>query len=483
MRLEKFLIFAIILGTGFRLSAQNAAAQDSTRFEIVAADGDVLGLSESLTRERPGGGYDVVTRREYLLREEEGRKTKVIHENIVSNTPAGQVIAIQNNYTVGRLKSQTLAIINKHTATVRRSVKNDIREVVLALPDDLRFDNGAALLKNSKPNDGKALTFHILDVNAPAIDRVSLQEIENIDGDGQRKFLRKIYRNDSLYGVSELILESSGNLLKTERKLFGSTISHRRFDEGASAPKLSPSSIVQQVRVKSPVRFPRSARNGKIRYQFIFPEGIRFSPPTTGEQKVTLNAEGFTLDICEGCGSGLPSDPDYIEDALESGFWLQSDHEKILRFSKRLRGKSISDSEKMRRVARKGREYSDELDYAGHFSALEALEKRSGDCTESAVLLAALGRSMGIPTRVVSGLVYTRERYHGVSHSFMPHSWTIAYVDGSWQSFDMALDEFDSTHIAFNISDGDPASIAAGHQLPGLLEWGAVSEVRKRESK
>lgn len=481
MQSAKVLIFAIVLGISFSLATQNAAAQDATRFEIVAADGEVLGQSESMTRERPGGGYDVVTRREYLLREEEGRKTKVVHENIVSNTPEGKVLSIQNNYSVGRRKSQTLAIIDGQTATIRRNVKNDVREVALALPDDIRFDNGAGLLKNSNLTDGKELTFHILDINAPAINRVSIQEIENIDGDGRRKFLRRTYRNNSLYGVSELILENSGNLLKSERKLFGSSISHRRFEDGAAKPKLSSSSIVEQVMVKSPVRFPRSARNGKIRYRFKFPDEIRFSPPTTGEQNVTENADGFTLDICEGCGGGLSTDPAYLESALEAGFWLQSDHEKILRFSKYIGGKSISEAEKMNRIARKGREYSNELDYAGHFSALEALEKRSGDCTESAVLLAALGRSMGIPTRVVSGLVYSRERYHGVSHSFMPHSWTIAYVDGSWQSFDMALDGFDSTHIAFNISDGDPASIAAGHQLPGLLEWAGVSEVRKRD--
>jgi len=233
MQSAKFLIFAILLGTHFSVFAQNASAQDVTRYEIVAADGDVLGQSESQTRERPDGGYDVVTRREYLLREKEGRKTKVIHETIVSNTPAGQVLSLQNNYSVGRLKSQTLAKIDGQIATIQRSVKNDVREVVLALPDDIRFDNGAALLKHSKPNDGKDLTFHILDINAPAINRVSIQEIENIDGDGQRKFLRKTYRDNSLYGVSELILETSGNLLKTERKLFGSTISHRRFEDEA----------------------------------------------------------------------------------------------------------------------------------------------------------------------------------------------------------------------------------------------------------
>lgn len=120
------------------------------------------------------------------------------------------------------------------------------------------------------------------------------------------------------------------------------------------------------------------------------------------------------------------------------------------------------------------------IDFAGHFSALEALKLKRGDCTEGATVLAALGRAAGIPTKVVSGIVYSREQYHGVSHTFMPHAWVLAYVDGEWKSFDMSLDGFDSTHIALNINDGDPSAIQAAHQMAALLEWGPMTEVRKR---
>ncbi len=98
----------------------------------------------------------------------------------------------------------------------------------------------------------------------------------------------------------------------------------------------------------------------------------------------------------------------------------------------------------MELLLERARPYLREVDFAGHFSALETIDRRTGDCTEAAVLLAALGRAAGIPTRVVSGLVYSRQRYHGVSNAFMPHSWVLAYVDGRWRSFDLALDRFDS---------------------------------------
>jgi len=120
------------------------------------------------------------------------------------------------------------------------------------------------------------------------------------------------------------------------------------------------------------------------------------------------------------------------------------------------------------------------VDFAGHYSALETLARRAGDCTEAAVLLAALGRAIGIPTRVASGLVYSREDYHGVANVFMPHSWVLAYVDGKWRSFDAALDRFDATHIALVIGDGDARSIGAANQLASLLQWQSMTEVRPR---
>jgi hypothetical protein len=60
----------------------------------------------------------------------------------------------------------------------------------------------------------------------------------------------------------------------------------------------------------------------------------------------------------------------------------------------------------------------------------------------------------------------------------MPHSWTLAFVDGSWKSFDLALDDFDSTHIALTIGDGDERSVLAAGQLAGLLHWHNMAEVR-----
>ena len=122
-----------------------------------------------------------------------------------------------------------------------------------------------------------------------------------------------------------------------------------------------------------------------------------------------------------------------------------------------------------------------QVDFTSHFSAVETLIRASGDCTGTAVVLAALGRAAGIPTRVADGLVYSAERYHGMSNAFMPHSWTLAYVDGRWRSFDAALPVgFDTSHIALSIGDGDDAQLATAEQLASLLRRQGMTEIRRR---
>jgi transglutaminase-like putative cysteine protease len=139
---------------------------------------------------------------------------------------------------------------------------------------------------------------------------------------------------------------------------------------------------------------------------------------------------------------------------------------------------AVPDAQKMEILMKRAEPYIRKVDFTGHYSALETLDRRAADCTDAAVLLAALGRAAGIPTRVVNGVDYSGPPYHGYPHVFLPHSWTVAWVGGKWRSYDLALDDFDSTHIALTVGDGDQASVLAADQLAALLRWDGMTEVR-----
>ena len=92
--------------------------------------------------------------------------------------------------------------------------------------------------------------------------------------------------------------------------------------------------------------------------------------------------------------------------------------------------------------------------------AEEVARNRSGDCTEHAVLLAAMLRAQGIPSRVVSGLIYA-DRFAGERRIFGYHMWTQALIDGAWVDLDSTLARrFDATHIALQTSPLDSSSVA-----------------------
>ncbi len=54
-----------------------------------------------------------------------------------------------------------------------------------------------------------------------------------------------------------------------------------------------------------------------------------------------------------------------------------------------------------------------------------------GDCTEHAVMLAAMMRASGIPSRVVIGLTYSDQ-----ASAMIGHMWTEAWIDGHWIPYD-----------------------------------------------
>ena len=76
-------------------------------------------------------------------------------------------------------------------------------------------------------------------------------------------------------------------------------------------------------------------------------------------------------------------------------------------------------------------------------TALDALLEKRGECQSHTYLFAALTRASGIPTRIVNGLVYSKE-YEG----FLYHAWPEVFV-GEWKAMDPTFgqDRVDATHI------------------------------------
>jgi transglutaminase-like putative cysteine protease len=88
-------------------------------------------------------------------------------------------------------------------------------------------------------------------------------------------------------------------------------------------------------------------------------------------------------------------------------------------------------------------------------SATEVLSSRAGDCSEHAVLMAAMTRAVGIPSKLVSGLVY----HEG---GFAYHMWVEVWTGGGWYALDPTIGDgsVDATHIKLAESAAENAIVA-----------------------
>ena len=98
--------------------------------------------------------------------------------------------------------------------------------------------------------------------------------------------------------------------------------------------------------------------------------------------------------------------------------------------------------------------------HIGFATATEVARTREGDCTEHAVFLAALGRSMGIPTRVSSGLVFMKN-FQDKKNVLGFHMWTEFLLKGKWVPLDSALNKLGAQpdRITLGVSSFDENSI------------------------
>ena len=266
-------------------------------------------------------------------------------------------------------------------------------------------------------------------------------------------------------------IDADGNVRKTVLPLMGFDLTMLACSKVcAQAPNQGADILVHALTQAPTALTPAELRDGVILDISARSGNAPLQFAQTDEQRVRTTAHGVELRIAPlGATSAKSSEAPPTPADTQANDWLQSDAPQIRSLAQQGAGSAKAPREKMHSLQEFVRRYIRTKDLnVGYASALEVAKNPEGDCTEHAVLLAALGRALGIPTRVVDGLAYA-DAYAGSAHVFVPHAWVQAYVDGHWQSFDAALPGFDSGHIALAVGDGDPWRFFAGFDTLGRM--------------
>ncbi len=275
-------------------------------------------------------------------------------------------------------------------------------------------------------------------------------------------------RNDSSQEGSVEYVDGDFNTVKSVSPLLGTQLIYVTCDKAVALRPTNPLEQVALGSVASPVALTPARRATALTYT-IQPNGAgKLLLPTDNTQFVADGPDGQLQVTVTRTGNPPAGVIPYVgEDeallvALVSDSHIQPDNPRIAE----LAGKAVGDVTDARQAAKLLERYvfiyvNRGEHYAGYGTAAEVVQSRRGDCTEHAVLLAAMCRAVGLPAQVVSGLAYTTGP-DGIGR-FVSHAWVRAWVGGEWLHLDSTRKRVDAGSIMLAVGDegteGFPSSM------------------------
>lgn len=256
--------------------------------------------------------------------------------------------------------------------------------------------------------------------------------------------------------------DDRGRALQTTLELFpGLPLTLVEADRDLALAAVSPPEILASTLVvpEGRLREPRGLRRAIYEVRVSGSADAAPTLPSAGAQHAVPAGPGLwrvTVDLDEPQGDSTPPGD---EDRRPSAYVGSDDPEVVRLAGRALGGKTLSEAETAEALRRFVHGFVRTRDLSvGFATAGQVARTAQGDCTEHAVLLAALLRARGIPSRVVSGLLYV-DRFLGREAVFGYHLWTQAWLTpvgspGRWVDLDATLGErpFDAAHVALGTS-------------------------------
>lgn len=219
------------------------------------------------------------------------------------------------------------------------------------------------------------------------------------------------------------------------------------------------------IKPKDPIQNPDQVSYLKVRMSHLAETGELPSDSRQktlsrikSEQSDTSDSYSLILEVTRDgkeppeSGSSPPAAGDDFKKYLEGTIQIQPENPDIRKTAEEIVGGETDRLKAARKINRWVFE-NIKKEFVDTLSSVDTLQERRGECQSHSYLFTALARSVGIPTRVSSGIVYS-EKYGG----FLYHAWPEVYV-GKWVAMDPTLgqDLADATHI--KLVNDEPADL------------------------
>jgi hypothetical protein len=444
-----------------------ARAEESTTYMAAFLDGKKVGYCRETRRVAEG---KVTTTAEMVCAiTREGATTALLEKGIITETADGKPLGfsiVQGTGPAAQTIRGTIGADGKLNVTVEAGGRS--KRSTMDWPEGALMEEGFRLLEKKKGlKEGTTYTVKVFLAQAlravPAVVRI-----------GPAKEVDLLGRVVHLTEVKVTFKHPTGDSLWTryvdddleEHKLVSSVLGgkfeliacHRSF----ALSKHGAKDFFEGAILASPVPLAKASSAKAVTYHLALKPGAVVVIVGTDGQTVRPGDEAIVLTVRPVRPPARASFPykgadRAAREALKPTAFLESTDPKIVAAARKAVGEAGDAAEAVRRIEAFVREHLRKSDLSvGYATAREALESKQGDCTEHAVLAAAMCRAVGIPARIVSGLVYIGP-HGGKPSAFAPHAWAKALVGDKWVYLDPArAGGYGAGHIALSAGDGRP---------------------------
>lgn len=281
-------------------------------------------------------------------------------------------------------------------------------------------------------------------------------------------------------------LDDQFKALKTLVPMMGMTLEMVECDKTFALRDDDVVDFLDRLSIKSPTELTDVASKASIAYELtaIGPGELLILETSSQTVKKENGRTIVTVKpFVPQADTPLPYDGDNKEAlaAMQPSEYLQSDDAKIKELTAAAVGGTTETLKAARQIESFVKGFITNKDLSvGYASAAEVAKSRQGDCSEHAVLTAAMCRAAGIPARVACGVVYV-DSFIGQKSVFGGHMWTEVFVGDGWVGLDAtrAPDGFGAGHIAMAVGDGSPADFFSLVNTLGCFKIDKITVVEK----
>ena len=472
----------ITITPGRKGSSRKAAVDKPQRinWQVIVLDNTRIGYARNLTQQTTRNGRAIVrtVSDTYLTIKRFGQTLRMETLLETEETPKGElltfVLEIRNppastSRTSGRVEGTQLVLESSvGGAKTERSTLWD-RDVKSPAFQD-------RWLRTSRMKPGESRTtkvYHPVQNKVVALTLTADQyeRVELFDGKNRNLLPVRIEMADLPRSLA--YVDATGEILKTEVDFLGKTMATYAVSEEVAIKEIAGEELDIAVNTLVRVRpLPHGHGTKSAVYRITTPgKDSAELLPTGSTQAVkridseTLELTVTALEVRDGPNS-KPVDEQYLAPTR----FLQCTDPRVAAHARKAANGSTKPAETAIRMERYVLRNLNKKNFSTALaSAAEVANSLEGDCTEHAVLLAAMLRAAKIPSRIAIGLVYVENL-----ESFGGHMWTEAWLGGKWVPLDGTLGRggIGAAHIKLadsSLADDAPAPVTVFIPLMNVL--------------